>query len=622
MQNVYINKKPVQLLQSQLIGVGGEAEVYDIGLGNAFKLFKNAQHPDFKGNALAQRAAKTKLIEHQTKLRNFPDDLPERVIVPSMIGTNKSGRKVLGYGMPLITNSDVLMRYTDKRFRTSINQADMISILLDLHATVTGLHNKQVIIGDFNDLNVMVQKTKAYLIDADSMQFGNYLSKLFTDRFVDPLLCDQQASNLSLIKPHNEMSDWYAFTIMVMQSLLFVGPYGGVYRPKDKTKRVKHHVRPLKRITLFDREVKYPKPALPLNILPDDLLELFHRMFIKDIRGIFPNHLLESLRFTTCTECKKEHAKAVCPYCTKAHHSTVVELMTIRGSVTARKIFYTPGTIVDAVVLDKKMSWLYHDQGAFRREDRSSILKGALDQNMRVKIQNKKTLFGKNGKLFRLQERGSTEQFCTELFRKRTLFDTNGKTLFWIKNGQLFRETLYGSEAIGNVLSNQTLFWTGDTFGLGFYRAGGLTVGFVFDSNHSGINDSIEMPQIKGNLLDARCTFSQNYAWLFITTKDGQEIKNTCLVFDQYGVLHAKHVTTAGDDSWLSNIHGSSAAGKALFVPTDDGIVRVELSGRALVQTRSFPDTEPFVSQSCKLFLGRQGLFVVNRHDIIHLTIK
>ncbi len=59
---------------------------------------------------------------------------------------------------------------------------------------------------------------------------------------------------------------------MLMQSLLFVGPYGGVYRPTDKKKTVLHDARPLKRITVFDPEVRYPKPARPYNMLPDDLL--------------------------------------------------------------------------------------------------------------------------------------------------------------------------------------------------------------------------------------------------------------------------------------------------------------------------------------------------------------
>ena len=41
-------------------------------------------------------------------------------------------------------------------------------------------------VGDFNDLNILVTGTDAWLIDADSFQFGTYLSPVFTERFLDP----------------------------------------------------------------------------------------------------------------------------------------------------------------------------------------------------------------------------------------------------------------------------------------------------------------------------------------------------------------------------------------------------------------------------------------------------
>ena len=45
---------------------------------------------------------------------------------------------------------------------------------------------------------------------------------------------------LVLHQPHTVASDWYAYTVMLTQCLLFVGPYGGIYRPKDPARRVPH----------------------------------------------------------------------------------------------------------------------------------------------------------------------------------------------------------------------------------------------------------------------------------------------------------------------------------------------------------------------------------------------
>ena len=55
---------------------------------------------------------------------------------------------------------------------------------------------------------------------------------------------------------------------MLMQCLLFVGPYGGVYRPKDPAHRVRE-ARPVHRMTIFHPEVQYPKPAIPYGTLPE-----------------------------------------------------------------------------------------------------------------------------------------------------------------------------------------------------------------------------------------------------------------------------------------------------------------------------------------------------------------
>ena len=102
------------------------------------------------------------------------------------------------------------------------------------------------------------------------------------------MLCVPDATKLLLHQLHTTASDWYAFTVMLMQCLLFVGPYGGVYRPKDPAHRVPHEARPLHRMTIFHPEVQYPKPAIPYGTLPDELLHYWHRGFAQDVREPFP----------------------------------------------------------------------------------------------------------------------------------------------------------------------------------------------------------------------------------------------------------------------------------------------------------------------------------------------
>ncbi|NET10604.1 MAG: hypothetical protein F6K16_39110, partial [Symploca sp. SIO2B6] len=289
--DIYVNTKKVRLTARNAIGKGGEADVFKLGKDKAIKVFKPPDHPDFAGMPDAQQAARDRLDQHQHKLRQFPQGLPERVISPMALAMDQKGQRILGYTMPLLNDTEVLLRYGDRTFRQAIEAQTVVQIFLDLHQTITQLHRANVVIGDFNDLNVLVKGTSAYIIDADSFQFGAFTCPMFTARFVDPLLCDPTANQPILQQPHTPTSDWYAFAVMLMQCLLFVDPYGGIYKPKDKSQRIPQSARSLKRITVFHPEVRYPKPALPWDRLPDDLLHHFHQIFEQDWRGGFPRSL-------------------------------------------------------------------------------------------------------------------------------------------------------------------------------------------------------------------------------------------------------------------------------------------------------------------------------------------
>ena len=48
------------------------------------------------------------------------------------------------------------------------------------------------------------------------------------------------------------MSDWYAFTVLLFQSLLLVGPYGGVHRPTPPAPRLHAGARALRGLVRYD----------------------------------------------------------------------------------------------------------------------------------------------------------------------------------------------------------------------------------------------------------------------------------------------------------------------------------------------------------------------------------
>jgi len=620
MPDIIIEGKRHRLDPDKAIGKGGEADVYDLG-GHALKLFKGPDHPDLAGQPELQQAARRRIAEHQEKLLVFPKGLPPKVIAPEALAYN-ANNGVVGYRMRFVKGAEVMLRYGQRSFRQGVPTNDALSILCDLHGTVGQVHHTQTVIGDFNDLNVLVIGTEAYIIDADSMQYGKYFCKVFTTRFVDPLKCDSKAEAPSLIRPHDANSDWYAFTVMTMQTLLFVDPYGGIYKPKALSNAVLHNARPMHRITVFHPDVKYPKPAVPYKVLPDDLLQHYHRVFEHDERGVFPLALLTAMRWTKCTTCATEHARAKCPECATAAPAAVKQTITIRGTVTATRLFRTHGVILRAAFDGGKLTYLFHENDELKREDHVTIVPGALDPKMRFRLQGRVTWIAKSDTAYKFEPGTPPERLDIDKFGNTPVVDANNDHVYWTKNGVLWRDGLIGPDRIGDVLSGQTMIWSGPAFGFGFYRAGQLSVAFTFGSKSKGINDTVKLPLLRGQLIDATCAFTKERCWFFTSSQESGRIVNRCAVVKIDGTVEAEAEAQQGDGSWLGQIRGGAAGNNYLLMPTDDGVVMVQSDKGSLSKTKEYPDTEPFVDAATQLLIGSDGLYAVRRQEIVKLTIK
>ena len=690
----YVAGDRIRLDPSMVIGSGGEADVYDLGDSRALKLFKTENHPDLDGMPDEQAAARMRLAVHQKKLPDFPDDLPERVVVPRELATSRRrGGAIVGYTMAMIPGAELLYRYSEPRVRrTSVSGNQVVGVLGDLRDTVEALHRQNVVIGDFNDRNVLVlgQAGQAHLIDSDSFQFGSYLCPVYSERFVDPLLCDPGASSLVLARHHQPSSDWYAFTVMAMRSLLCVGPYGGVYRPKDRSKRISHGARPLHRITVFDPEVVYPRPALHYGLLPDELAEHFRATFVDDRRVPFPVALLDDLRWTRCRQCHGEHARVSCPAC-RGKNGKRPSFSRVRGRVTAREVVVTDGVILAVTARNSEardrarshiparaatahhgrdLDWLVWNHGRLENREGTALAVSspdrdghslALSPRRHVLVWQGSALFIEDGRVRTLspvdtQARG--DRTPTDPRSALRLVDTcvgdssavaciaaNQRHLYWLARGRLWRDDRLGEIALGDVLAGRTRFWVGERFGVGFYRAGALSVGFVFDAEHPGIDDSLALPRIRGQLVAAHAVVGDTRAWMWWMESHGGRTSQRCVLIARDGrrARIVARATTSGhsrptgasldphspesgqetgrDSLWLESVPGACAVGECLFVPTDRGIVRVEADGDRLRVTRSFPDTEPFVDAASRLLVTASGLHAVSAHRIVHLAL-
>jgi hypothetical protein len=631
-----INGKKVRIDPSNVLGKGGEADIYRVG-NVALKIYKTAQHPDFQGMPSEQQAATERIRLHQKKLKDIPKNLPSELLTPIDLALDSQG-KVVGYTMRLLDKGEVLMRYSEKSYRAAGISNDTVNTLfMKLHGAMFKAHNVDFVFGDHNDLNIIITKGDTVNIcDVDAGQFGNYLCSMFTNRFVDPLLCGIAGNSMVLQKPHNKESDWYAFCVMLFQSLLYVGPYGGIYKPAKSSDRVAQGIRPSKRITVFNKEVVYPKPATHYKVLPDDLLQHFFKVFEKDFRNGFPQKLIENIRWTKCTACGTEHARPTCPQCQKVSPHLVQQVIQVRGQVTSNQFFRTQGSIVYAAVQNGKLRFLYHKDGQYFREDHNPVASSPFKQGMRFRLCGDATLLGYMGLLSTWgvipisngsKYAGTTsDRKSVDMTGNLPIFDANAKRRFWIDGGALYRDGVYGQEYIGNVLKDQTQFWAGDKFGFGFYRAGALNAAFVFDADSGTLNDTVKIPAIKGQLIDSTCVFSDTHVWFFTSTMENGKKLNRCTVIERYGKVVGSAEAEDGDDSWLGTIRGKAAINNFLLAATDEGIVTVSAASGDPVKVKEYPDSEPFVDRESNLFAAIENkqvvIYVVGRHDVKLLKIN
>jgi len=394
------------------------------------------------------------------------------------------------------------------------------------------------VIGDCNDLNVLVDGRRVHLIDIDSYQFGGFRCPMFSERFVDPRLCDSQL--LVPVLPHDEASDWFAFAAMAFRTLLGVGPWGGVHQPAAAALRVPPTQRALKRLSVLAGDVLYPRAARPVATLPDELVAVFRAIFERDQRGVFPRVELERLHLRACTTCGEEHGRVRCPACQTTAH-------------------------LPPVVVHGRLRWTQIPAPA-------------------------------------------TEQY-----------EVTRTTPVWLDQGALWRTTRLGPERIGGVLAGQTRAWVGAKLGVGFYRAGGYAAGFVFRPERGGLDDRVVLPRLRGQLVDAHAVIGADRAWLFITAVYGGRLVTTCAVIgaDAAPLAWAE----LSDEPWIAGLAGACAAGPHLFVPTDDGVARIEVVQGTITQTRTFVETAPLVGAGDRLSLSPGGIDAVRRRDAIRMQL-
>jgi len=349
------------LTLNKQIGEGGEARIFSVPSGLVAKVYKGPDDPSFatggSEEARNRDGAGRKLREIWGKLAAFPSGLPSSIVSP--IELIASGGQNVGYLMQSVASPHSRMRdWMDRTAFKSLSIDTVREAFIQLALTLPKLHDRGVVVGDFNDLNVLIPKTGPVLIDADSFQYGNFPCRTFQTRFVDPLICKQTGSSFTMTKPHTPDTDWYALLIMLYQVLRGIGPYDGIHKPKG-TKPVPHGLRPLQRITVHRPDVIVPKFATPTDQIHPDLMHAFTQRIDKDERGPIQESLLHLIG---------ERAGFVAP----------ASVTRAKGKVVAEELNGFPGTILHAKLAESSLCVVSHLQGSYYRNGAKMVCYGLM----------------------------------------------------------------------------------------------------------------------------------------------------------------------------------------------------------------------------------------------------
>jgi hypothetical protein len=607
---------------------GGEADVYRFypdpeftrRHGNAAYVIKI-----FREDTEVQRRAAR---ERQTKLRSFPQGLPANVVTPTALAYDLGRTKVIGYVMAFVPDATKLIEFKTRDYRVKhrVTTAQICRILVNLYDLVVAIHARGIVIGDFNDKNVLVGPNfEVYLIDADSLQYGSWECPAFVAGFVDPLICarpdpthPKSFTALRKVHPHSTRTDWYAFSVIVFQLFMFAHPYmSGLHHPaKGEGPRRKGVQRIHRRLSVFHPRVGAQQSMTPLENLPDPLSTYFFNTFVRDVRGSFPRELLSPNLWTICGSCRTLHGRVKCPSCGAPGVAN--------ATTQSRRL---NGRILAVAPAGDKTRCVYHEGGAYRREGGIELWRRAHDDRLSALVAGDRTVFASGSSFVLFNGHRPPERRSTQCVYGKTTVAANSRHVYWIHGSELVRDDGHsGPTTIGTIARNTTSIWTGERFGLALAQGGVLSKVLTFSASGQGMLGSYSLPLEFGTVIDAQCVINDDLAWLKVTSRTRKgTIVHRCYVFDAYGRLLARTVGRQGELAWLDQFNSSALALRSkLIVPVRRaGMVQIGIKGNELRQEMVHHGTEPLTQEATVgLYAHNGGILHASTTSITPITVR
>jgi hypothetical protein len=201
------------------------------------------------------------------------------VIIPSKSIYDPSNNQRIGFGMRYVKDTEFLCKLFVANFKAQnkISPQMIVALVKSMQETLISIHEKGIIVGDYNEMNFLVDKgfSIPYYIDTDSYQTPSYKCNAIMDSVRDRTLP---------MGDFTEFSDWYSWAIVTFQLYTGIHPYKGKhphYKMNDLDGRMTNN------ISVFDKDVAVPK-FVNFTGIPKAHLEWYKKVFIDGERSIPP----------------------------------------------------------------------------------------------------------------------------------------------------------------------------------------------------------------------------------------------------------------------------------------------------------------------------------------------
>ena len=227
-----------------------------------------------QGTIYTQRGVAYKIYHNPADVLS-PGKLNElsRIVEPSVIKPldylhNKSGVPV-GYSMRHVKNCVTLCQIVPRAFRerVGLEHNQIATLVQELRRGLAEIHRSRVVVVDLNEFNVLVSSAfdRVYFIDVDSYQTPSFRARAIMDSVRDRHAPDGEFS---------QQTDWFSFAIVTFQMFVGIHPFKGKHPSiVGLDSRMKANV------SVFDSQVRVPKVAYPLEVIPHRLRAWYEAVF-------------------------------------------------------------------------------------------------------------------------------------------------------------------------------------------------------------------------------------------------------------------------------------------------------------------------------------------------------